>query len=476
MNEALIYSFQDHQINSDHVPDEAKIVVRQLKKAGFEAYLVGGSVRDLCLGKKPHDFDIATSAQPEQVKPLFRNSLIIGRRFRLVHIRFKKMIIELATFRSGDTSSEDLIIHDNTWGSPQEDALRRDFTINGLFYDVDAETILDFVGGFEDLRKGLLATIGDPALRFRQDPVRMLRLIKFKARYPEMIITPECFEALQVSLLEIHKSSSARLLEEILRMLESGYSAKFFHLMSDYGLLEQLMPHLHEKIKNDPAGRLIAFLETCDQLNRESEKLIARDVLFGSLVYSLMEQRLLQAVELKPNLRPHELASMAQDELESMTGALRQLPKRMRACIVQIISLQLRLSPIEGRSHIRKKARLLTHPDFGAAFGLLEIRSHLDTNLSNLVEYWRQAKSQVPNEYSSHKTLHTSSDEVTEASRSLNNDRRRSKKKYPIRSSNNSAETLVDHSVNSEAPIKAGIEETKLSSLLPPPARLVTEN
>ena len=192
-------------------------------------------MRDLLLDKKPKDFDISTSAEPEEIKQLFRSCILIGRRFRLAHIRFGKKILEVSTFRSGDAENDELILRDNKWGTPEQDVLRRDFTINGLFYDPSTQTIIDYVGGYPDLQKKVLRTIGQPFIRFRQDPVRMLRLIKFQARFGFDVDS-----AARIALLEcrqeIVKSSSARIQEELLRMLESGASEPFSASWQNMGL------------------------------------------------------------------------------------------------------------------------------------------------------------------------------------------------------------------------------------------------
>lgn len=466
MDIAASYSNHDHTIDNNNIPEEAKMVVRQLRRAGFIAYLVGGSVRDLCLGRQPKDFDIATSAQPEQIKPLFRNSLIIGRRFRLVHVRFKKMILEVATFRAGDTSSDDLIIHDNTWGNPQEDALRRDFTINGLFYDIDEQTIIDFVGGFEDLKKGILRTIGEPALRFRQDPVRMLRLIKFKARYPEMQISSDCMQALMQSRHEIIKSSAARLLEEVLRMLESGYSARFFQMMSEYGLLEPLMPYLQGNISTHEKGCFLHYIEACDRLNQDRPVPLHRDVLLASLVYGLIEQHLAKS----PNhpIRSHELLGLAHDQIDLMVGALRQLPKRMRACVGQIIALQARLCPIEGKSHIRKKSRLAAHPDFIGAMQLLQVRCSVQPHLLPFLELWQNI------------SVHSHCEEAIcqeyEGVQS-NTQNLPSGRSNRGKSKNRPARRAREKEAASEDESEAGMKkEPRMSQLLPPPTRLIAQS
>jgi poly(A) polymerase len=176
------YVTGDHDIDHSLIDADALWVLKKLKDAGYIAYLVGGSVRDLLIKEAPKDFDISTNAKPEEIKDVFkRQCLLIGRRFRLAHIRFGHKVIEVATFRSGDNES-DLIIRDNQWGSEEEDVLRRDFTINGLCYDPTTRTIIDYVGGWEDIHKKLLRSIGDPRVRFKQDPVRMIRLLKFRAR------------------------------------------------------------------------------------------------------------------------------------------------------------------------------------------------------------------------------------------------------------------------------------------------------
>ena len=227
-------------------PDALK-VVRRLLTAGHEAYLVGGCVRDLYLGRRPKDFDIATSATPEAIRRLFRNSRVIGRRFKLAHVFFGAKIIETATFRTAPQPSEDddlMITHDNEWGSVEDDARRRDFTINGLFFDVETEKIVDFVDGMADLDARLIRTIGDPTLRFREDPVRMIRAVKFAARL-DFEIEPATWDALLDVAPDIVKCSKARVLEEIYKLLRSGAARRSFELMLQTGLFEHMMqPYL----------------------------------------------------------------------------------------------------------------------------------------------------------------------------------------------------------------------------------------
>ncbi len=223
-------------------PDALK-VVRKLVAGGFEAYLVGGCVRDLYLKRRPKDFDVATSATPEALRRTFRNCRIIGRRFKLAHVFFGPKVIETSTFRTTPVAAEDdpLITHDNEWGTVEDDARRRDFTINGLFYDLDADAIVDFVDGLSDLDRGVIRTIGDPLLRFQEDPVRMIRAIKFAARL-DFTIETATWAALLATVQDIAKCSRARVLEEIYKLMRGGGARRSFELLLETHLLQHLMP------------------------------------------------------------------------------------------------------------------------------------------------------------------------------------------------------------------------------------------
>ncbi len=228
------------------IDSDADRVVRKLTRAGYKAYLVGGCVRDLLVGRTPKDFDVATSATPNEIKATFRNSRIIGRRFRLAHVFFGAKIIETATFRANPRDDDDhdlLIRRDNVFGTESEDAKRRDFTINGLFYDVEREEVIDHVGGLADLDAKLVRTIGDPDIRFQEDPVRMLRAIKFAARL-DFGFEPATWRALLRWRSEISKCAPPRLLEEVHRLLRGGAARRSFELMVETGVLAVLSPYL----------------------------------------------------------------------------------------------------------------------------------------------------------------------------------------------------------------------------------------
>ncbi len=230
------------------IDQDADSVVRRLSQGGHQAYLVGGCVRDLLLNRNPKDFDVSSSATPNEIKRLFRNCRIIGRRFRLAHIFFGSKIIETATFRANPRANADgdaeLLIHrDNVWGTDTEDALRRDFTINGLFYDVEEEIVIDHVEGLADLKRRLIRTIGEPGVRFQEDPVRMLRAIKFAARLG-FNVEDKTYRAILEHRADISKCSQPRVLEELFRLLRGGAARRSIELLRETGIISCLSDHM----------------------------------------------------------------------------------------------------------------------------------------------------------------------------------------------------------------------------------------
>src|SRR5437660_3951713 len=253
-------------------PDAVK-VVRRLRRSGFLAYLVGGCVRDLLLGLRPKDFDIATSAHPHEVKATFRNSRLIGRRFRLAHVFFRGgKIVEVSTFRKSpldeltDLPQDLLIRHDNVFGTAEEAARRRDFTINALFYDVDAGRVVDHVGGKADLSARLVHTIGDPDVRMREDPVRILRAIRFAAKCG-LRIEPGTLAAMRKHVAEIPRCAPPRVLEEVLKLLRSGASRRSLELMRDVGALRVLLPPVAEHLERRGPAEAERHLRALDALD-----------------------------------------------------------------------------------------------------------------------------------------------------------------------------------------------------------------
>src|SRR5215471_524727 len=262
MVEPRIVPREEHPISRRDIDPDALKVLYRLREGGHIAYLVGGSVRDLLLGRRPKDFDIGTSAHPSQVKKLFRNCWIIGRRFRLAHVKFGPKVIEVATFRRqvapgeevvqdgvpapdpSTSEGQQLIHHDNTFGTPEEDAFRRDFTINALFYDIATFSVIDYVNGLDDLQAAVVRSIGDPDVRLKEDPVRMIRAIALAARL-DFTIEPTLHQAIRTHRHEIAKSSAPRMLEEYYKILRAGASEKAFRSLASVGLLEPTSPELH---------------------------------------------------------------------------------------------------------------------------------------------------------------------------------------------------------------------------------------
>ncbi len=269
--ELRIYTRDDHNVSRKYIDKDAVKALYRLHDNGYKGYLVGGAVRDIMLGKKPKDFDIATSATPQQVKKLFRNCRIIGRRFRLAHLYYaQNKILEVATFRSSGGADEivregELIRRDNVYGSPEEDACRRDLTINGLFYDIGSFSIFDYVGGVDDLRSGKVRMVGDPSYSFKEDPVRLLRAIRHSTRLG-FEIEPQTLEALVENRAEILKANRARLLEEFLKDLVSGKATEYFSGLHRLGFLELLIPDLHDRLEDDEEHRSwLAMLTRVDE-------------------------------------------------------------------------------------------------------------------------------------------------------------------------------------------------------------------
>jgi poly(A) polymerase len=271
-------------IAPDQIDPDAVKVVQRLRDFGHAAYLVGGCVRDLLLGRKPKDFDVVTSATPPEIKKHFKNCRIIGRRFRLAHIFYGPKIIETSTFRANpremeeedgdgpETESGDLLIRrDNVFGTPEQDARRRDFTVNGLFYDIETRHVIDHVEGLPDLEARVVRTIGDPDIRFREDPIRILRAVKFAARC-DLTIEPETYRRMMEHRQEIAKCAQARVSEEFYRLLRAGAAKRSLELLVETDLLELLVPELAKSLRGEPAdaeaalrrARLWRYLEALD--------------------------------------------------------------------------------------------------------------------------------------------------------------------------------------------------------------------
>ena len=272
----VVYARPDHCISRKNIDPDALKVLYRLSSLGYTAYLVGGGVRDLLMGRKPKDFDVGTSAKPNEVKHAFRNCFLIGRRFRLAHVRFGEKVIETATFRQNSQTVGEIIEHaaegpleDNTFGTPETDAYRRDFTVNGLFYDIKDFSVIDWVGGMKDIQDKVIRAIGDPGIRFQEDPVRMMRAVKFSSRLG-FTIEKKTFAAMKKYHASILTASVPRVCEEVFRLFPYGQSEAAFKLMYECGMLGDLLPELAKFIEKDGGKRSITFryLRVLDQYEK----------------------------------------------------------------------------------------------------------------------------------------------------------------------------------------------------------------
>jgi poly(A) polymerase len=386
-----------HPISRDAIDPDALKVLYRLKSTGYRAYLVGGSVRDLLMGRTPKDFDIGTDARPEEVRSIFRNCRLIGRRFRLAHILFRGgKVIEVATFRGRPAAPEDegadlLVTSDNTWGTPEEDAWRRDFTINGLFYDIADFSVIDWVGGLDDLEAGLVRAIGDPDVRFREDPVRMLRAVEFATRL-SFAITPRDYEAILSHRKDLARSATPRVTEELAAMLRAGQALPTFLLLREMGLLDVLLPDLSEELRRiDPehsggAGHFFwTLLEVLDSERRRGRG-FDEAVYFAMLALPLLRAELARA---RPAGRaePSLLVAKTNAVVDPLALAL-SAPNALVHRVKSILVAQGRVADApELKASTR---RFLAHPDFAAAIDLAELRATASGRGSEAVREWRR--------------------------------------------------------------------------------------
>ena len=275
-----VYSRPEHCISRKDIDPDALKVLYRLSSLGYTAYLVGGGVRDLLMGRKPKDFDVGTSAKPNEVKRAFRNCFLIGRRFRLAHVRFGDKVIETATFRRNSQTVGEIIEHaaegpleDNSFGTPETDAFRRDFTVNGLFYDIKDFSVIDWVGGMKDIERKIIRSIGDPDIKFQEDPVRMMRAIKFSSRLG-FTIERKTAAAMKRHHSCILTASVPRVCEEVFRLFTYGHSAEAFRQMWDYGMLGDLLPDLSAAIdrsggRRSPAWKYLSVLDEYERMMSE---------------------------------------------------------------------------------------------------------------------------------------------------------------------------------------------------------------
>ncbi len=388
-----VYARSEHNISRAQISDEALKVLYRLRKADYQAFLVGGCVRDLLLGREPKDFDVVTDAHPEEIRGVFRNCRLIGRRFRLAHVHFGDKIVEVATFRAlnnedGEGDREEgrdgRLLRDNIYGSIEEDAWRRDFTVNALYYDIDNFSVVDYVGGMSDHQAGILRLIGDPEQRYREDPVRMLRAIRFAVKLG-FSIHPSCAEPIHSLAPLLQGIPSARLFDEVIKLLLSGYSVQTFEELRRYGLFGLLFPETEECLGNEPEGFPLVFLSKA--LERTDERFqshqgIAPFFLFACLLWEPV--RLLAAAKIEAG--ENEIFAFQEAASEVLDRQVRSvtIPRSISLTMREVWMLQPRLERITGT----RPFKLLAHPRFRAAYDFLVLRTETGEADPGLAEWW----------------------------------------------------------------------------------------
>ncbi len=404
LSRARVIEREDHCISRKSISPNALKVLYRLNDAGYHAFLVGGGVRDLLLGDTPKDFDIATSATPEQIRELFRNAMIIGRRFKIVHLRYGREIIEATTFRAhhdaenefqDDTShraikgldsahsSSGMILRDNVYGSINEDALRRDFTANALYYTTDGFRIIDFASGLEDIENRLLRMIGDPATRYREDPVRLLRAIRFSAKLDFEIEKKTRAPINELAYL-LESISPARLFDESVKLLTGGHAEKTYALLRKFKVGEFMFPGTMACTRDPeaPASRLVVLAMRNTDTRLADGKSVTPAFLFAALLWPA----LLHELERMLGDKPVTLLTQ-QDAANKVIGRQLQvtsIPKRFSIAMREIWELQLRLAVRSKRG----AESAFQHPKFRAGYDFLLLREDAGEDLAGVGQWW----------------------------------------------------------------------------------------
>jgi poly(A) polymerase len=383
-----------HGVSRKNISSAALKIIKQLHEGGYAAYLVGGGVRDLLLGGHPKDFDIATDAKPEEVRRLFRGARIVGRRFQIVHVRMGREIIEVTTFRGHhneevtQTRNEDgMLLRDNVYGTLETDAMRRDFTVNALYYDLKDFSVIDYCGGLKDLQKRKLRMIGDPTTRYKEDPVRILRALRFAAKLGFDIDSNTAKPIRQLGNLLLN-ISDARLFEEVLKLFLNGSATATFALMREYDVLQHLFPGTNEALKaNEPyMANLVDLCMTNTDRRIRSDKTVTPAFIYAALLWPALQRRY---AEISSSMTPAQAWNQAALDVINQQLTRTSLPKRFLIPMREIWDLQQRLPNRLGM----RALRLLDHPRFRAAYDFLLMREDAGEPLDGLGSWWTHYQS-----------------------------------------------------------------------------------
>nr|WP_255725077.1 polynucleotide adenylyltransferase PcnB [Photobacterium sp. OFAV2-7] len=401
-----IFQRQEHGISRKDISENALKVLYRLNKAGFDAYLVGGGVRDLLLNKQPKDFDIATNATPEEIKKLFRNCRLIGRRFRLAHILFGRDVIEVATFRGhhadakpsvqnkqqiASQNQEGMLLRDNVYGTIDEDAERRDFTINALYYSIKDFTVSDYANGVHDLENRIIRLIGDPETRYREDPVRMLRAVRFAAKL-DMTIESKTAEPIHGLATLLQDIPPARLFEESLKLLQSGNGLATYKLLREYNLFQQLFPLLSEHFTEDHSSQtelMIEHILAATDKRIVEEKRVNPAFMYAAMLWYPMVTRA-EEISITSGLSYYDAFMVASNDILDEQVKSIAIPRRFTTTVRDIWQQQMRFSRRSGK----RAFKMLEHPKFRAAYDFLEMRGNFESaDIAELAGWWNEFQS-----------------------------------------------------------------------------------
>ncbi len=392
-----IITREQHNISRSQISENALKVLYRLHNHGYDAFLVGGGVRDLLIGQEPKDFDIATNATPEQIKDLFRNCRLIGRRFRLAHIMFGREIIEVATFRGhhqqpeknqSQQSDQGMLLRDNVYGTVEEDAERRDFTINAMYYNIADFSIHDYANGVQDLKEGVIRMIGDPETRYREDPVRMIRAIRFAAKL-EMSIDDTTAKPIHQLCHLLSEVPSARLYEESIKLLQSGQGYQTYKLLRQYNLFAPMFPLVAAEFTTDHSSdtekMLEIVLKSTDRRINQGKR-INPAFMFAALLWYPVHQYALR-LSSERNMSYYDAIMKASNSILDEQVRSLAIPRRHTATIRDIWQLQLRLSRRNGK----RAYQMLQLNKFRAGFDMLEMRGEIEQGKTlSLAQWWQE--------------------------------------------------------------------------------------
>ena len=390
-----------HGVSRDEVSQSALKVLYRLHRSGHQAFLVGGCVRDALVGLHPKDFDVATDATPDEVRALFSNCRLIGRRFRLAHVRFGREIIEVATFRAAAIHSDDdhahddegRIIRDNVYGSIEEDVWRRDFTCNALYYNIADHSIWDFVGGVEHIKQKHIVLIGDADQRLREDPVRMLRAVRFAAKL-EFTVDESVTRAISNNVELLANVPAARLFDEFLKLFQAGHAERTFDMLHDYGLFAQLFPATDQEIAQDEAfaNFVRAALRNTDRRIEAGQSVTPMFLL--AVFFWAPAKRLAAIRRAEEKMSESQALSLASYELAGQQQRRVAIPRRFTVPMREMIALQPRFTATRGK----RAMNLLDHRRFRAAYDFMMLLAEVGQFDPELARFWTDVQKQSPDD------------------------------------------------------------------------------